>query len=84
MNDPLVKELSQKWAALLVKQYPDHNKRIEAMSLMAYGHAATDDMRSGMLGFLTACEKIQPGEEVKTWEELAHALFCSKEFIFVP
>ena len=84
MNDPLVKELSQKWAALLVKQYPDQDKRMEAMSLMAYGNAATDDLKSGMLEFLTACEKKQPGEEVKAWAELAHALFCSKEFIFVP
>ncbi len=51
---------------------------------MAYGHAATDDLKSGMLDFLAACEKKQPGEEVKAWAELAHALFCSKEFIFVP
>lgn len=84
MNDPLVKELAQKWAALLVSQYPDRDKRIEAMSLMAYGHAATNDLKSGMLDFLTACEKKQPGEEAKAWTELAHALFCSKEFIFVP
>jgi hypothetical protein len=84
MNDPLVKDLSLKWAALLVKQYPDLDKRIETMSLMAYGHVATDDLKSGMLDFLAACEKKQPGEEVKAWTELAHALFCSKEFIFVP
>ena len=84
MNDPLVKELAQKWAAVMIKQYPDRQKRIETMSLMVYGHVATYELQLGLLDYLINFERNNRGDENKAWTEIAHALFCSKEFIFVP
>lgn len=84
MNDPLVKELAQKWASSMVKQYPDVDQRIEFMSLMAYGHPPSQALLKNVKEYLTVIEKNNISEETKAWTGIAHALFCSKEFIYLP
>jgi hypothetical protein len=81
MNDPLVKEQAQHWANSLIKQHPKAEKRISVMYQTAFGRKPTTEELQIAQHFIDEQKGV---EEKKAWSELAHALFCSKEFIFVP
>lgn len=84
MNDPLVNELTRSWAQAMIKRHPLIADRIRTMCLMAYGHQPSQQMSSDLLAFAEECSRNNGGDELRAWTEIAHALFCSKEFIFVP
>lgn len=81
MNDPLVKEQAEHWANSMIKHYPKAETRIVVMYQSAFGRKPTTEEQQIAQRFI---EEQKGVEEKKAWTELAHALFCSKEFIFVP
>lgn len=84
MNDPLVKELSSQWASKLLEQTMSDQERIDRMYRMAYTRSATKDELQLAQEFLGEQMKQHQHHEQKAWAELAHAVFCSKEFFFIP
>ena len=81
MNDPLVKEQAQHWALVIIKKQPSLEARIDVMYESAFSRNPTADEKTIALHFV---QEQSSTDEKKAWTELAHALFCSKEFIFVP
>lgn len=80
MNDPLVKELARHWATEMIKQYEEKTTRLQAMYISAFARVPGDEEKELAFQFLAE----QQGNENSAWTELAHALFCSKEFLFIP
>jgi hypothetical protein len=76
MNDPFVLEQARHWAARVVKETADERERLEHMYLQAFTRLPTDNERHTAMAFVK-----QHGNEA--WTHLAHALVCSKEFVFV-
>ncbi|HQR09064.1 MAG TPA: PSD1 and planctomycete cytochrome C domain-containing protein [Gemmatales bacterium] len=81
MNDPLVKDQAQHWANSMIKQHPKAETRIEVMYFSAFGRKPTVKEQQISHRFIDEQKGV---EEKKAWTEFAHALFCSKEFIFIP
>jgi Protein of unknown function (DUF1553)/Protein of unknown function (DUF1549)/Planctomycete cytochrome C len=81
MNDPFVIQQAELWAKRLP---PDatSDKRIAAMYLQAFAREPLPAEREAALAFLAAAE---PGKApgARAWSDLAHALFNTKEFIFI-
>ncbi len=89
MNDPFVIEQSYEWAKRLLKQYPaSWERRVNRMYWEAFSRAATQDEIDSAGAFLEAqgilydqCE----GEwlhDHRTWQDLCHAMFNVKSFIY--
>jgi hypothetical protein len=81
MNDPFVIEQAELWAKRLP---PDaaSDKRIAIMYQQAFARQPLPAERDAALAFLGAAE---PGKapSARAWSDLAHALFNTKEFIFI-
>jgi hypothetical protein len=90
MNDPFVIEQAKLWAnRTLAMNCSGPQDRINAMYLAAYGRPAADAECSRILAF---CERqgqelnIAPAQRLsdpRVWASVAHALFNTKEFIFL-
>jgi hypothetical protein len=91
MNDPFVSQQATIWAR---KEIADSDatpeKRIERMYRAAFACPPRTDESAIAVEFLHAQAarhgisfETEPRHE-QTWADLAHALFASKEFIFVP
>ena len=91
MNDPFVSQQATIWAR---KEIADSDatpeKRIERMYRAAFARPPRTDESAIAVEFLRAQAarhgisfETEPRHE-QTWADLAHALFASKEFIFVP
>ncbi|MFM8892998.1 MAG: DUF1553 domain-containing protein, partial [Planctomycetia bacterium] len=91
MNDPFVKQQSDRWAARVIADASlAPERRIDRMYLEAFARRPTEEERAAAVGFLVAQAAAhgvtfaeQPRHEA-TWADLAHALVNTKEFIFVP
>jgi mono/diheme cytochrome c family protein len=81
MNDPFVLEQARHWASKAVKESPDERTRLERMYLEAFTRRPSDDESRLATRFIKERDGL---DVVETWTHLAHALLCSKEFIFVP
>ncbi len=91
MNDPLVRQQADVWAANLVRRFPgDSRRRVESLFLGALGRPPLPVEADRILAFLAA----QAGErgigpdaidgDPSLWADACHVLFMSKEFIHVP
>jgi hypothetical protein len=83
LNAPFVRQLAERWAARLAgdPSSADPEARVRAMYAAAFARAATRDEIGRALAFLgdTAKGHAAPA----AWADLAHALFNTKEFIFL-
>ena len=90
MNDPLVVELSRKWANRVLELSPpdeaaDIVSRIEWMFLSAFARPSTEREVGTAEQFLKT-EAATRGVELSDpglWADFAHALVNTKEFIFL-
>jgi hypothetical protein len=91
LNDPFVLQQAQTWAKRLVAR-PDASRalRIDHMFLVSLGRPPTTDERES---FVRAAEQLQVLHDVSNeqalssqavWQDLAHALFNLKEFVYIP
>jgi hypothetical protein len=77
LNDPLVHELSERWAARICSEFTAPHDRIDRMYQEAFGRPPSDVERSRCETFL------QQQDPATAWKDLAHALWNVKEFVFV-
>ncbi len=86
MNNEFVVKEAAKWADRAQAAAPEPRARIRDMFRSAFGRAAEPAEIDKSIGFLAAQRKRR-GEakdaEFRAWADLAHALFNSKEFIFI-
>jgi len=76
MNDPLVHELAQFWAErILAEDHVSPKKRLESMIEEAYSRPALEGELDRLLLYLSEYSS-QSG-----WQEVAHAILASQEFI---
>jgi cytochrome c553 len=91
MNDPFVAEQAQVWARrLLAETSLSTEARVNQMYLEAFAREPTAEEQAVAIEFLTD-QADRHGADFATdpineaaWADLAHALFNTKEFIFVP
>jgi hypothetical protein len=91
MNDPFVTEQAQVWARrLLAETSLSTEARVAQMYREAFAREPTADEQAVAIEFLGA-QTERHGTDFATdprnaaaWTDLAHALFNTKEFIFVP
>jgi hypothetical protein len=100
LNDPLVHEMSRRWARSVLAVEPDPARRIEQMFVTAYARRPAPEELALLLAWLGDSESggATRGGAVGTatdagagataaperWTQLAHVLMCSKEFMFLP
>jgi hypothetical protein len=87
MNDPLVQQLARSWAESL-RAVDGENERIERAYLAAFLRVPTEAERARTGRFLDDQQQRYAllGEQSpreKAWDDLCHALFCAKEFIYL-
>ena len=76
LNDPLVHELSSRWAQTICSEVEGNADRIGSMYEECFGRSPTDSERAQCEAFVN-----EAGENA--WKDLAHALWNVKEFVFV-
>jgi hypothetical protein len=90
LNDPLVSQQAEVWASALVREnHASPQARIEAMFAIALGRPPTADETSrwtAAAADLAQLHNVTPEElltSVLVWKDVAHALFNTKEFIYI-
>ncbi len=81
MNNDFVYGQARRWALRVVGQGNGDEARVQGMYEAAYARAASDAEVSQILGFVRS-RSGRPEPEV--WADVAHVLFNSAEFIYVP
>jgi hypothetical protein len=90
LNDPLVSQQAEVWATQLVREnHASPQARIEAMFAIALGRMPTADETSrwtNAAADLAQLHNVAPESlltSVPVWKDVAHALFNTKEFIYI-
>ncbi len=81
MNDPLVLVLAEAWGEQILKKHMTTPERLALMYQQAFCRTPTSEELQTMQSFLG---QHPTKNDKKAWTDIAHALFCSKEFILVP
>jgi hypothetical protein len=76
LNDPMVHELSGRWAQRICAESDRQADRIGNMYQECFGRSPTDTERA-------QCETFVNAAGENAWKDLAHALWNVKEFVFV-
>jgi hypothetical protein len=81
MNDPMVQQEARRWAEReLAQSAGEDAERVRRMYLRALAREPQPDELEAVLEFLSHAE----GEPVDAWSDVAHVLFNTKEFRFLP
>ena len=89
LNDPFVIDQAAKWSGDLVGRQPAPGDRVGGMYERAFARSPTASESRATLEYVAALEKEHadvPDETARrrlVWQDVAHALFCLKEFIYV-
>jgi hypothetical protein len=89
LNDPFVIDQAAKWSGDLVGRQPAPRDCVEEMYERAFARSPTASESRATLEYVAASEKEHadvPDETARrrlVWQDVAHALFCLKEFIYV-
>lgn len=84
MNDPFVADQAKKWATrVLAEPGLDDNARIARMVEIATGREPDKTTLDALGAFLGEQSTLYGARDERVWSDLAHALFNSKDFIFV-
>ncbi|MEQ2009790.1 MAG: DUF1553 domain-containing protein, partial [Limisphaerales bacterium] len=82
LNDPFVLEQAGHFAARALAQSGDANARIRWLYATALNRPATESEVTRAAAFL-AQQATANGDEKKAWQDLAHAVFNLKEFLYL-
>mgnify|MGYP000050080371 CR=1 FL=1 len=82
-NNPFFREQARYWAERLHREQPHAllEQRLQQMYLAAFARRPTPEEVQAARYFL---QQFPPSESLTAWTELAHVLFNSKEFLFIP
>ncbi|MDF1823493.1 MAG: PSD1 and planctomycete cytochrome C domain-containing protein [Verrucomicrobiales bacterium] len=80
MNDPFVIEQSHHWGGRVASKPVSAARKVDEMYLRAIGRSATPSEQEKILAFIEESE----GDPGSRWAQVAHVLFNTKEFIFIP
>jgi hypothetical protein len=84
MNDPFVQQQSRRWAARVLAQGGSPAVRITRMYEEAFARPPTLPETAACLEFLARQAQLSSApDEAAAWDDLAHALVNSKEFVFL-
>ena len=81
MNNPIVAEQARLWSARILKAESAPEARITRMYEEAFSRPPTSDELKLAFDYITSESGTRKESEV--WSDLAHVLFCNKEFIFL-
>ncbi|MEE2907495.1 MAG: PSD1 and planctomycete cytochrome C domain-containing protein [Planctomycetota bacterium] len=81
MNDPFVHEQAQRWADRILIEHDVDEARIHTMFLEAFGRPPTINEQALALEFVS--DSTESGPDDTRWADLGHALFNTKEFIYL-
>jgi hypothetical protein len=85
MNNEFVQQQAARWAARMASSEPDPTARISRMFEEGFGRPASPGEIDRSLTFLARQRQhYRDDAETRVWVDFAHALFNSKEFIFIP
>jgi hypothetical protein len=84
MNDPFVVEQAKHWAEKMLKETKSADDRLDKMFLSVYARKPSAEEKTLLLHFVQEQMAKDHFKELQVWTNLAHALICAKEFIFVP
>ncbi len=91
LNDPFVLQQADVWAQKLVARPEESlDARLDTLFLTALGRLPTSDEHLRLqqaIQQLGELHNVSPGEVLKSqavWKDLAHAMFNTKEFIYIP
>ncbi len=91
LNDPFVASQAKKWAERVLEQGASVEASIDWMYQSAFGRSPSDLEKQVAVDFLAispgtssdrSSETMRPGD-LERWSDFAHALFNTKEFIFL-
>jgi hypothetical protein len=89
MNDPFVKEQADHFAERVMKQTDSIEERIKTICILALGREPTPFENDQAKSFLktqaaelaVAADQLQ--NDKRLWSDLCHAIFNTKDFIFI-
>ncbi|MCH2135185.1 MAG: PSD1 and planctomycete cytochrome C domain-containing protein [Phycisphaerales bacterium] len=73
MNDPFVRQQAQTLARDVLDKHGANEAALQDLALRAWSRNLTDQ----------ECDRLHPGEVEGDWTDLAHAMLCAKEFVFL-
>ncbi len=84
MNDPFVADQAKKWAGRLLDDSAlDDRTRLAHMVEAATGTAPDPSTVDALAAFLDEQSTLYGARDERVWSDLAHALFNSKDFLYV-
>ncbi|MEY4201810.1 MAG: hypothetical protein RLZZ265_3550, partial [Verrucomicrobiota bacterium] len=83
LNDPFVLEQAGHFATRALAQPGDANTRIRWLYATALNRPATDAETTRAVAFLKQQSTAYGGDERRAWQDLTHAVFNLKEFLYL-
>ncbi len=84
LNGPFVFEMSREFAKRLDKAASNDTDRIQHGWQLAYSRQPTADELTVAIDFLQSSSESSKNDRLNRWEQLAHAILASNEFMFLP
>jgi hypothetical protein len=81
MNNEFIAQQASKWADRVIGETADANQRVQQMYNTAFARPAEPNEVTSILSFVKA-QGARPEQAV--WSDVAHVLFNSAEFLYVP
>ena len=82
LNDPFVRGQAERWGASLAADARPAGARVADAFLRAYGREGTADEVAGAIAFVRAADGGESAADA--WADLAHGIFLSTEFRYLP
>ena len=84
LNGPFMFEMSRAFAKRIEKAASNDLERIRLGWQLAYSRHPTADELTVAMDFLQSPSESSTNDRLNRWEQLAHAILASNEFIFLP
>jgi len=84
LNSDLMLEMSRRFGTRIEQSAATDEERLQNAWLAAYGRPAKETELQAALNFVHSVQSAADGSVLSSWHQLAHALFASNEFMFVP
>jgi len=84
LNGPFMFEMSREFAKRLEKAVSNESDRIRHGWQLAYSRQPTADELTVVIDFLQSPSEFSTNDGLNRWEQLAHAILASNEFMFLP